>query len=332
VLIDGYIDDKTFDEDGDLEGNFSTLEKLSFQLATRSFCTMANGSCTGDALSAIHKEIADMGVEFQNLPTTIREGLLGDRGSSESYELAEQYGFEDTDNLHRLCSRMAAVSGALAPFVEEFGICYKQRTNFELLRSGNPSNKQGNPLTRDVAAKWASLFSAQKVMILCFLGPGDGKLQLRPHYSTFAQPLLVKLSPGMIVMVRTDLLECVLTCEKKSLTLCSVNLSPANVSPIGSSTPPTREILQWIFEYVKEYKHKQPEEIDIFDEDLPRQWQTMMNHNYFAGDACIVAGQAARVPAAPDSATWLSAAMQATDVIERIPYSRWSHEIGRAHV
>lgn len=77
------------------------------------------------------------------------------------------------------------------------------RRTAPLLHEAGPVLEEPPPLSEEVALQWLETFAWQRVLLVLFLGPGRGVLELRP-FDEDGLPLRLPTEPGMLVALRAD--------------------------------------------------------------------------------------------------------------------------------
>eukprot|EP00438_Fugacium_kawagutii_P023931 Skav221184 [mRNA] locus=scaffold1504:202485:207886:- [translate_table: standard] len=72
-------------------------------------------------------------------------------------------------------------------------------------------------LTDQEASDWSAIFTSRKIMILVFLGPGKGTLEMQP-YDDEANVSEITTVPGLVVVLRTDQLSFKFFCRGREAT------------------------------------------------------------------------------------------------------------------
>mmetsp|Transcript_24516 Transcript_24516/g.68892 ORF Transcript_24516/g.68892 Transcript_24516/m.68892 type:complete len:999 (-) Transcript_24516:69-3065(-) len=273
---------------------------------------------------------------FEMPPPEIIGGLLGEEGSAHVCEAAVSADEEggSAPSLKKLDGCFTELATSLLPMAAaELGTSIESRTASMLHRSGEAFDDDAPALTEVAADTWLGQFVKQRLMVLYFLGPGDGKLELQPFRHEDAPPVEVPTTPGMVVVLRTDALLPKFSAPKASLTLtCWLNKDSLDAvrTDYNDETiaPYAKSLLTWMMARLRQIKHDEvmgeygPE----WNEDIPRNWQSVMNHAYFMGPQTAIRSCAVHFPSDWDCfASWAS--LQAgADFGVYVPFSRWDHE------
>jgi len=165
-------------------------------------------------------------------------------------------------------------------------------------------------------------------MVVVFLGPTPGTLELQPYETEDTELHEVQTVPGMIVVLRPDLMSHKHFSPGRSIAISSFFLTghllrrpPAEGWPM---IPPARELDEWTMGRLKELK-EQTQEDSAWDPEIPRDWQHAMNHIYHKGQMIAVRGTACRFPMCEDLDSFFQSSSSAPDFVTEVPLMRWDH-------
>lgn len=311
--------------------------ELAENLAYKGFCIIDSGVGFDelDIAAALDEAKDNLDTKFDPLPTEVVDGVLGDAGTARVAELCppSRVG-EDGANLGKLDSFMTGMLHSLTPYMSgKLGFISEQRTVGMVIQGGTASKTV--PLTEKVCAKWLNTYLRQKLMVLVFLGPSEGTLELQP-YDGQSAPEELATKPGMIVIFRSDVMGCEHFSTGENYTLGCYSLGPnltggrgvrnelKGLAPLNKNI----EVLaQWAMNKTLDIKMKQVADGDlaVWSDDIPRGWERAMNHIYQTGYPVAVRGLACKEPIAHHPETFWTVLSTASDLVIEVPIARWDH-------
>jgi len=215
------------------------------------------------------------------------------------------------------------------PYADQLGLAISHRTN-TIVHEAGAAEDDTPPLTEKVVTKWLSQFQCHKVMAILFLGPSKGTLEVRPYENDDTEAFEVRAVPGMLVLLRPDILSHRYYAPGNATTLSSFYLATAKQGQkYGASlsvpmTPVARGLDEWVLDRLQQIKESETEE-SVWDPEIPRDWQLAMNHMYHKGQMIGVTGVGVRVPKCTETDPWFSSFVGGTDFVTEVPNSRWDH-------
>lgn len=275
---------------------------------------------------------------FERPAEQLLPGLLGEEGSTALCQLDDEG--EDGDSLRTVSRVLDTVSALLSPVSEaELGLAFGGRTAGLLHIAGeSEGDEEEEPpkLQEAEADKWLSLFHNGRYMLLLCLGPGKGHLELQPFKHEDAPLYVVSTEPGTVVIVRCDTLTQRFYSYERSVVLTSwlaqTSLHEQRLDAGAHDellNPAARDLLSWINERMRVLKEREtfgPEGPQYDTEDLPREWQSAMNHTFVKGAPCSLRGMACKVAASWDPASIVAPLVNGADMASEIPMLRWKYE------
>eukprot|EP00931_Biecheleriopsis_adriatica_P114881 TRINITY_DN90762_c0_g1_i1.p1 TRINITY_DN90762_c0_g1~~TRINITY_DN90762_c0_g1_i1.p1 ORF type:complete len:1166 (-),score=245.01 TRINITY_DN90762_c0_g1_i1:54-3194(-) len=212
------------------------------------------------------------------------------------------------------------------PYLSSFGIDVSHRSRAVLHQAGEPGEVPV-PLTETEVMRWLSQFLQHKVMIITFLGPSTGTLELKPYRQDDAETLEIRTFPGTLVVLRPDLLSHKHFSMGRSFAMTSFFMktdgrrrTPAPEQMI----PAAKELDDWTVGRLREIKEKNMTN-QFWDPALPREWQSAMNHMFHKGQMICVRGMACKLPGTEDPRAFSAASSFAPDYPGEVPRVRWDH-------
>jgi 3-oxoacyl-(acyl-carrier-protein) synthase len=167
-------------------------------------------------------------------------------------------------------------------------------------------------------------------MAILFLGPSKGTLEVCPYENEDTENFEIRAVPGMLVLLRPDILSHKFFAPGNATTLTSFYLTAAKQGQkYGSSlsmpmTPVARVLDEWVLDRLKQIKESEAEET-VWDPEIPRDWQLAMNHMFHKGQMIGVTGIGLRVPKFQECDPWFSSFVGGTDTVVEVPNTRWDH-------
>lgn len=304
-------------------------------------CLAAKGFCVIDfgfdevALEQAQEEIRgfEKAGRWRRVNAIIQEGLLGGEGSAFIAELdppGQQHDAEPDKSMVTTMDRaMTTLGFHMEPYLDSLGIGVSHRSVAVVHQAGE-MDEENVPLTETEVAKWLGQFVRHKVMVLIFLGPSVGTLELRPYgYDDVeAEVHELKLPPGTVVVLRPDLMSHRHSARGDSIAMSTFFLGgqPHRNVPSGGLRliPPAKELDDWTMGRLRELK-EQMSDSSIWNPNIPRDWQNAMNHMYHKGQMIAIRGTACKFTSHEDPETFTRMSCGGPDFITEVPMSRWDH-------
>jgi len=331
---DIYIPGKVNDQDAQAFGM-----EIAHNLTLKGFCVLHAGM-KDEVLRNALEEVQDLERRgrFEQPPSQISEGLLGEEGSAAIAELAgpSEDAATDGESLRAFDCYMSYAGQCLGPHFEQLGFTGSSRTGGLVIQGGEGLDIAPD-LTEGECSKWLNAFVRHRLMILFFMGPGEGTLELQP-FDDESGVEEITTRPNMMVILRADALSHRHFSSSSDYTLTCWILGPnvtgcRGVRSEGRSlvalTPAARELVEWASGQLRERKMQQLAEGDEaeWDSNVPRSWQLAMNRSFHQGSPAAVRSTATRFPGCgyePES-YWKCLA-PGTDLVTDVPLIRWDHQ------
>jgi len=332
---------------GDVKmGDLDEVAEVAAQcLRVKGYCCVSEGVDPEAVKNANDEvEVLDDDGKLDQPAVLVQEGLLGVDGSAQILELTTD--FKDATlapegvTLRELDALMLSLGNALGPYQPELGFEFTSRSAGCVHQSGHPGDSESELGDRE-ADKWVSVFTARKLMIIIFLGPDEGTLELSP-YDEDAESTQLSTAPGLIVMLRTDLLQCSYSSPSFHTNALSCFFMQDDVLHMYGNkrkvhmTPAAVALEDWINDRLRELKEMEDEEFEEDDEiddelkgekplDIPRHWVLTMNHQWLSMQSVAVIGASARMPTTWESDTFFRSSISGADFAQHVPAARWDH-------
>jgi len=298
-------------------------------LAVKGFCVVNPGFDEG-VLEKATSEAGDM--EFYQVNAAIADGLLGAEGSSSIADLESHLPEEERiegDSLKAMDHTMTRMGYLLEPYIDRIGFDMTHRSRAVLNRSGE-AEEETPPLNEIEVSKWQQQFIRHRLMVIIFLGPKLGNLELEPFNTDDAQPYQVKTVPGTMVILRPDTLA-----HKHSAPGASYALSSFYMTgPVGKRapdggwklTPAAKQIEDWMFRRLKTLKEMEDFGNATWDPEIPDGWRKAMNHTYKKGQTSGIAGIGLHFIGTYDIDDFFKSTTVGVDLASEVPIVRWNHD------
>jgi len=294
-------------------------------LAVKGFCVLSPGY-DDRTLKCALEDIREL--EFYPANSLVAEGLLGPEGSASISELESDLDDEarqEGDALKLLDRSITSVGHTIEPYIEYIGFDMTHRSNAVVHQAGE-AEEGGDPrLTHEEASKWYSQFLRHRLMVLIFLGPSRGTLELEPHGVDSADTFSLTTAPGMMVLLRTDLLLHRYASASKAYVLSSFLMTPELKSyDMSNSLPVVVSLSEWTVAAMEELKKQHRR--DNTELDVPRGWAHAMNHLFVTTQLVGISGLAGHYPCTYDPKALFFAASGGPDYATSVPLLRWNHD------
>jgi len=273
---------------------------------------------------------------FQSCPELLPEALLGEEGSSMICELEgepEEQEARDGPGLATADQALSKVARLLVPLGEDLGVKIESRS-FGLLHSfgSRDDDEEFSPLTEFECQKWLQQLVKGPLMVILFLGPSGGKLQLQPFKHEEAPAVEVSVEPGTTVILRADSLSHQFTATgKKAMALsCWLNQDTrlGEHHEVLVKTPAIQGLMNWATEKIKEFKLRQEignEGMEL-DPMFPKEWQKAANRMFQVGPQVAIRGTSCKFPSTYSPSGWWQAQRFGIDWAQTVPMLRWNHD------
>jgi polyketide synthase-associated protein len=313
-------------------------EELSHFLNLKGFCVVPHSIKSKVTKRALKEASArQRQVRFEPPPSQVLDGLLGEEGSRQIAQVAglsEEEEDADAENLYRVNDAMKRLSECLP--LEDLGLPSPMVKTLMTIHQGGESMGAAPEMTIEECRKWLNIFLRARIMLLTFLGPHEGTLELQLYSDPEALPVEIRTVPGMTVVLRCDLLAHRHFSSSSDYTVSCWLLGP-NVTGLGrgsrncergvvdvSEVPVVGVLGDWAFEYVQARKQDDSAEV-AQQEPLPRSWQVAMNHFFASQNRVAVRGEAGHMPGTFDNDTLWRSLNSGMDYVTEVPLERWDH-------
>nr|AQS99190.1 type I polyketide synthase [Gambierdiscus polynesiensis] len=326
--------------DFDLTGKASDeiSQEIEHNLWLKGYCMfdMKLEASLDDALD----EVKDLrrGECFEAPPPQVVDGILGMEGTGEIAWLGAPKGGDEepieTPKLMQLTTdSLFYIADCTRPFFSSQGL-EGMSISESLIVQGGEALEGAGELTETTCSKWASTFLSAKLMMIYFMGPGDGTLELAP-IDEDAEPMTIKTRPDLLVILRCDLIARKHISSGSDYALCSWIMLPSVTGNRGwealssdatDLTPGVRDINDWAEARLEVLANLDAN--DQLDQSVPRAWQRMLRTKYFRNNHLPVAikGMATHSPGTQDPDVLWRSLNVGIDYVGNVPFSRWNHE------
>lgn len=305
---------------------------IAHYLSLKGFCTVGLGLDTAN-LEDARKDISKIDADghLQEPSYLYLEGFLGNTGSARVAELELAGAPEHLNSRVRPGPRLGELDAQMTSTVEMvypyLGFALANRTAALVHEAGHTDGKA--EVIDDEAAKWLGIFAHHRLMVIVFLGPSDGYLEIHPFDDIDSPASKVVGKPGSMVILRPDLLSHTFSAARGEAYCLSCFYSKdarprKRVNDDGELLTPCAAALdQWAMNRVKEVKECY-EEDDPNRPRLPRHWEMISNHTGFVGQHMAIRSAVTRVPSTWDDETFGSIGMAGVDFAVEVPLVRWN--------
>jgi polyketide synthase-associated protein len=299
-------------------------DEISQTVAFQGFCVLHLGSA--DTLLSEATEEVD-GLDSKSLlrapPNGLVEGLLGEEGST---RIAEVKSFDESSrSLQKLHEVMGSLCNSLQSY---FSLCncwsYRQ-TDLLVHRGGLDMSLPSDMRPQDLM-QYLNIFSHHVLMVLLFLGPGEGSLELHPSDDSDAEVYEIRTTPGMLVALRPDLITHRHIPDSDDSVLSCWVLS--DNAAVVRQMPVVEELEAALHEKLLQVKESQLAAEDGVepDKDLPLALQLEMNRSFFAGQRAAIRGISLRLPGSSTGASMFGSLLLGGDFVVEVGKDRWDHD------
>jgi len=314
----------------DQSPNDTAVRSVQRHLATKGFCVVSLAvapAVAEGALSDIH-DLDARGVFCQVNPV-LADGLLGVDGSSRLAELDEKTYMPGQD----LRVSLNTVTQSIGALVELVSPELQVDTQTLVHHVGDTTNATAPERNTKQAWDWLTTFMRNKLMVVQFMGPSRGTLELRPHQKEHAETYRVKTGPGVMVLLRPELLACAHFADGDAFAVSRFGLSAARRPGLvgGAVTPVVAELDALITRALQDGSEDQAsgnEDKSLDPKSLPLEWQRSLrlpDAGPAGGDSVMVRGAAFRLPCAEELMTWHASSVAGPDWASEVPQLRWDH-------
>eukprot|EP00931_Biecheleriopsis_adriatica_P030537 TRINITY_DN17_c0_g1_i1.p1 TRINITY_DN17_c0_g1~~TRINITY_DN17_c0_g1_i1.p1 ORF type:complete len:811 (+),score=189.08 TRINITY_DN17_c0_g1_i1:114-2546(+) len=275
------------------------------------------------------------GNNFRPPPAIIADGLLGEEGSAEIMDL-DGYTFEKhgKTGLAQADMLLSELSNSLATMDAALETNIDSRTPLIFHNAGIPLDSDVPDLTPAACQKWLNVLGHSRLMLILFLGPGFGRLELQPLDIDEIEPREVDVGPGTLVVLRVDALLHRFYSTARSLSLTCFLMEDVSATwrrrygiP-AVATPVCHDLMDWATERLEKSRKSQTigAEGQVPDLEMPRQWQRMANQIYQVGPQVAVRGTSCKFPSSYSDSGWWCGMQAGCDLVEEVPLCRWDHQ------
>eukprot|EP00413_Alexandrium_margalefii_P046685 CAMPEP_0204606950 /NCGR_PEP_ID=MMETSP0661-20131031/59388_1 /ASSEMBLY_ACC=CAM_ASM_000606 /TAXON_ID=109239 /ORGANISM="Alexandrium margalefi, Strain AMGDE01CS-322" /LENGTH=1037 /DNA_ID=CAMNT_0051618313 /DNA_START=45 /DNA_END=3158 /DNA_ORIENTATION=+ len=298
-------------------------------LSVKGFCVV-NPGFTESVLQKAVKDSEEL--DFYQVNGAVADGLLGAEGSCRIADL--ESGLEDEarsegDSLKAMDHTMTRIGYIMEPYIDRIGFGVTHRSAGVLSRSGEAEDETP-PLNELEVSKWQSQFLRHRLMVVIFLGPKAGNLDLEPFDTADAEAYQIKATPGTMVLLRPDKMTHKLTTSGDSFALSSFYMTDVvkKRAPEGGwrLTPPAKVIEDWTLKRLQDLKAMEDFGVPNWDPEIPDGWRKAMNQTYHKGQMSGIAGVGVHYVGTYDFDDFICAATNGPDYATDVPIVRWNHD------
>lgn len=318
------------ESDVQLEENSQVGPGIAECLRVKGYCVI-NHAIEAEVLRLAVEAVQDDAVEFYQPAPLVQNGLLGLEGSNRIARLESGEGLENKA-LRAVDDKILELMNALGPHQDEIGFNCTTRSGCIVHEASEPDLEEAD-LSDTEANEWLPIFMSRKIMVLTFLGPDRGTLELMP-FDEDANPSDLATFPGQTVILRTDQMNfdfCtrgnrsnyVMSCFMLQNDVLRMHRNQAETHLV----PVAKEMDAWIDTRLREIKETEEDEPDWNELELtvPRNFIAAANRTWFKKTQTGVCGFACRQPSCWEPEVMFLAMTTGVDVVTDVPYCRWDH-------
>jgi len=333
------------DEVADFElagkSEWDIAQELERNLWLKGFCVLEPGLSQhlDDAVEELQQLSAAGEVPLDPLQASLRpppfqvlEGLLGAEGSEEVAWFDPSKASVKMQALQSVAQELVQLADYTEPFFDSQGVSGVSLSEMLIIKAGEVDEESGSELTEVACSKWISTFLAARLMLVYFMGPGEGLLELLP-LDEDAEPMTLRTQPDMLVVLRSDIVARKHLGSKGAFALCAWLMLPNVTGPRGwealssdetDAIPGVRELSDWAEARCEVLANLDSEDALV---NLPRSWQRMVRAKYFKPSNMPIAicGMSTHSPGTRDADILWKSLNQGTDFITEVPFRRWDH-------
>jgi len=315
--------------------------EINHQLWLKGYCVldMKLEAHLDDALDEVKDLRRDD--KFETPPAPVVEGLLGVEGSGEIAWLNAPKSDDDEPmgpKLSALTQDLYHIADCTRPWFENAGLASGMMgvdlSEMLVVQGGEAMAESAGDLTEAGCSKWVSTFLSSKLMMIYFMGPGDGVLHME-LIDNDAEPMSIKTRPDMLVILRSDVIQRKHVSTSSDYALCSWLMMPSITGNRGWEAlsgdetdliPGVRELNEWAEERLEVLANLDAQ--NKLEEGLPRAWQRMLRTKYMRNSNLPIAirGMATHSPGTQDCETLWKSLNIGVDYVGNVPLQRWNHD------
>jgi len=311
--------------DGTIDGTFAweTCESL----ASKGYAIL-EGKCSASSLSALQEETNALESQdgFVNISPELLPGILG-AGCNRICYLPSRAPDTSTDrsmsglqtDVHDLAaldaefSQLAMLLDLVSPELLHFSL--SGRSPAVVLESRSASEGD-TPSNLGQSFAWLNLFRAQRLLVLVFIGPGEGILELQPE-DTARATVRLEAQPGTWIVLRPEL-ERTFRASGTSRAVACWLLGKARTR----GSPVVQNLEKFVAARLENEKQTADSE-DSYGAVVSRRAQLAANHAFHAGMQVAVRALGCHFPSANAREDWWVLDIVGADVADVIPLCRW---------
>jgi polyketide synthase-associated protein len=303
--------------------SFSSSEPTAAQLSSVTSFVTSKGFCAikWSVPAATLTQVADdvkklkLGNALKPLPAELDDGFLGAEGSSAMFT-----NFESNPGLEALEAQLGALTTKLYPTVRAIaGTGAPSASSTSLHVTGEPEDEDDRPeLTDDECQKHVALFSMHRLMLVYFIGPGQGSLEMEPLGMLGVNPYVLTTEPGMLVVLRADMLSHRHFSQRPTSAISCFILQESAES--GAVRTPSSELLRSFAQERMMTLKGGVEDSQI----VPKEWMEEMSKSQVMGPQVACRSISARFPGSWSAKDWWYTTVGGIDYQVEVPQARWS--------
>lgn len=288
-------------------------------------CVREKGFCVLDARNFIEERTIEKACDdcksqqFSRPSSSIAPGLLGDFGSAQVATLDSNDG--------GALSEVDALLTKMYDNMRHGGIGITERTQTHLHQTGELKGEDVE-LDDARAEEWLHIFKSHQLMCLIGLGPGKGTLELEPFLDDDAEPFDIPTGPGVMVILRVDILLHTHRSIWTTYVLSSFFLCPRHHWFSGAApedmNPTARALALRKTEKLRKIRElAQDAALDTVPKEFSRDTQREMNRLFLKGESHAVHGLGCNFPSCRGQQETFVGYIHGLDTVMEIPHIKW---------
>mmetsp|Transcript_94336 Transcript_94336/g.250533 ORF Transcript_94336/g.250533 Transcript_94336/m.250533 type:complete len:1041 (-) Transcript_94336:155-3277(-) len=275
--------------------------------------------------------------KFETPAPQLVDGLLGLEGSGEIAMLSAAKGDDDAPmgpKLQALTQDLYHIADCTRPFCAGLGLETMSLSEMMVIQGGEAMPESAAELTEVSCSKWVSTFLSAKLMMVYFMGPGEGVLEME-LIDDDAEPMSIKTRPDMLVILRSDVIQRKHVSTSSDYALCSWIMMPCITGSRGweamstdatDTIPGVKELNDWAEDRLEVLAQLDAQ--DKLDDSVPRPWLRMLRTKYFrnSNQPVAICGMGTHSPGTQDCEVLWKSLNNGVDYVGNVPLQRWNHD------
>lgn len=291
------------------------ISSLTSFVSSKGFCAV-KWSVPADTLTAVTDDVKRLKLSssLKPLSAELDDGFLGAEGSSSMLS-----NFESNQGLEALDVQFASITAKMYPVMRAIvGSGAPTTSQTSLHVTGEPEDEDDRPELSDAECqKHVKLFSSHRLMLVYFLGPGQGTMEMEPFGMLGVNPYVLTSEPGMLLVLRADMLSHRhFSARETSAISCFISQESADAGPVRT---PTSELLSSFARERMMALRGGVEDAQL----VPKEWMEEMGKAQIMGPQVALRTLSAKFPGSWDAKEWWYTTTAGIDYEVEVPFMRW---------